>query len=142
MLLTEMIMSIWIIIGIIGVVAFILWVKNTSRPDVFARDIAKTQLIALRRTKERNPKLRSEKLYATAIATRPGYSIEDARELVKRAKETKIDSARLRFRDVVGSLVIAEYEKYTGNTSMPTVEEAGKFAAMKIMVDEVIPPNL
>lgn len=132
------------IITILIIAAIGWWFYKYSRPDVFAKGIAKAQLDSLYAVRKKLPELQGYELYIKAISVRPGYALEDAENLVARVRK---GNKAAKFRDVVWELVYHEYTKKVGNLPLGAdaqtrIKEAEKVAIMMKVVGEVIPKEL
>ncbi|MFW6272054.1 MAG: hypothetical protein ACOC1Q_03315, partial [Desulfosalsimonas sp.] len=94
---------VYTIILIIGLLILFLIYKviktSPGNPRGFAKSIAKTQLNSLSAIKGKYPNLSKEKQYYNAMITRPGYTDETIKGIIKNAKETaKEEEYSLKFK--------------------------------------------
>jgi hypothetical protein len=106
------------------VVAFIVYkMLQSSRPEGFAREIAKTQKFSYLAFVQKYPNAKKEEIYKKVIITRPGYDMSRARIIIKLAKQTaKEVGVKFNFKLVVLTLVACEYTSRTGNSAYPVME--------------------
>ncbi len=137
------------------------WLKKkiAPKPDEFAKGIAETQIALLQKIKISEPELSGRELYIKVLSFRPTYGVEGATRIVKEAEEEinrdsftnslrqrlskEEGQQKLQFRDVVNTLVVHEYLKYSGKElSMPTPEDGLIIAIMLKVVEDIIPADL
>jgi len=83
---------------------------QSGTPEGIAKEIARTQLEIFREIKERNPALAPKQLYMKTVSARPGYSDEQAKNIVKDAEHlAKEHDEKMGLRMTVFQLVAVEY---------------------------------
>lgn len=91
---------------------------QSSKPEGFAKGVAKAQKIPYLAVKEKYPDSSKEENYARAISTRSGYDKKRAKSLVSSAKEvSKAWGEEFNFKSVVKYLVLREYQMRAGPPS-------------------------
>lgn len=140
---------IWIYLIIIAVVIGLL-VMHYSKPSVFARSIAMTQLKMLRRIQKQSPELVGESLYTKVLSYRSGYGKIEITQIMDEAHKKAHDP--IQFKDVVLALAEHEYFKLRGHGSTFKDIQSTKYGKIpifvqhlfiiKAVVDETVPSDL
>lgn len=131
-----------ILLIVLGVALFVI-VKfvQSSTPLGFAKELAKAQLFSLKVVKQKFPKENKENQYYLAIKTRPNFSDDEVKEIVKEAKKSSKElKQEFNFQSVVFHLAVKEFTKRTDIDS-PLRRDGVGYEIMQ-GVSAVIPENI
>lgn len=125
--------------AILAILLIIIWVMYYSRPTVFAKTTATTQLKVFRSSQQKFPDFSKEELYSKVLSSRPTYQSSDISQIMEQAHK-RANGQPLTFRNVVAALIWYEYFKLRGAGGR--ADDIQNLVAMGLVVDKVIPPDL
>lgn len=126
---------------ILGITFFVIvkFVKSTT-PRGFARELAKAQLFSLKVVKQKFPEKNKEDQYFLALKTRPNYSEEEIRAIIREAKKSSKElKGEFNFQTVIFHMAVKEFTKRT-NIGSPLRRDGVGYEILQ-GVSEIIPED-
>jgi hypothetical protein len=125
----------WVIIGIVAVVAFFVarGILRNATPAGFAKQLAVTQLISFHAIRAQHPQAEPLQLYQMVLETRPGYDADRAHSIINMAEAVASGVGEpVRFWVVVMQLAAFEFQLKTNQPVTPFMPQIAESVASVI----------